>query len=411
MSRRYRDLLLAAITTTLLVAFGISVKAARAQEEITAQVPPADFSFGQHITFHLQATAPFDISAVNLFFRVQGETDTTVVPISVEPDRQIRVDYPYSLVRHYVPPFATITYWWALYDGDGVQWPIEERVVYYADNRYNWQSLPDQHQGISWEVYWVQGDVVFGQEALNTARKAIEEIYQELRIPVPGVIRLFIYPGERDLRSALNLAGYDWAGGQARPELGAILVGIPDTLTARIEMERLIPHELTHLMVYEAAGRVARRVPSWLNEGLATLNERAPDPERQALVEQALERDELLPLGSLCAPFPVDEQAARLAYAESASVVQYLREKYGSQIIRDLLAAYADGASCEAGVERVLGKSLNGLESAWRAYVTRQGQLSVVLDDSAVWLALWFLTALLTLPLVGIVRGGNRQAL
>jgi hypothetical protein len=172
-------------------------------------------------------------------------------------------------------------------------------------------------------------------------------------------------------------------------------------------MERLLPHELTHLMVYEATGRRLGQVPPWLNEGLASLNERRPDPNRQALVDEALAQGRLYTLEALCAPFPVDLSAAQLAYAQSASVVAYLRDKYGSQMIRDLLAAYADNASCDAGVNRVLGISLGDLESAWRARLTGQGPTERAFNSGAVWLALWLLTALLALPLVGVLRGAR----
>jgi hypothetical protein len=144
---------------------------------------------------------------------------------------------------------------------------------------------------------------------------------------------------------------------------------------------------------------------------LASSNELRPDPARQTLLEQKLAEKGLFPLEALCAPFPADEEAARLAYAQSASVGSYLRETYGSQVIRDLLATYADGASCEAGVLRVLDKRLSGLEVAWRANLTRQGQLGLALSDSALWLALWILTALLVIPLVGALRGkGGKEA-
>lgn len=397
-----------AVVAALCLSAIVSIRPAAAQTDVVIEVPPAEYSFGQHITFHLKATAPKLITEVNLFFRIQGQMGTTAVPISIEPGHRVNVDHPYSLVTHYVPPFATITYWWAIHDEAGAQHLSEEQVLYYADNRYHWRFIEDQRNGISWGVYWVQGDVVFGQTALNVAVQTLDEIYRELRPPELGVIRIFVYPGEHDLRSALSLAGYAWTGGLARPELGAILVGIPDTLVAASEMERLIPHELTHLLVYEASGRTLGRVPPWLNEGLASLYERRPDPDRDALVEQALAEDQLFPLEALCAPFPADPDAARLAYAQSASVVLYLREEYGSQVIRDLIAAYADNASCEAGVSRVLGKDLDGLESAWRARLTRKGEIFLALNDSAVWLSLWLLTALLAVPFLGGLRGADR---
>jgi hypothetical protein len=396
-----------ATIVALLTVATISISLAEAQTLIVTEVPAADYSFGQHITFHLRATAPTDITQVNLFLRIEGQSDTMAVPVVFEPSPQVQVDYPFSLVEHSVPPFANISYWWEIRDANGAQQRTEEKQLFYADNRYEWQPLVERRGGVSWEVYWVQGDVVFGQTAVNVAAKALDEIYRELRVPVPGAIRIFIYPSEQDLRSALSLGGYAWAGGQARPELGAILIGVPEGPAALSEMERLLPHELTHLMVYEATGRRLGLVPPWLNEGLASLNELRPDPNRQALVEEALAQNRLFSLETLCAPFPADQGAARLAYAQSASVVGFLREQHGGQVIRDLLATYAENASCEGGVNRVLGQSLGELESAWRAQLTGQGPTGQRSSSSAVWVALWLLTALLALPLVGVLRGAG----
>ncbi len=397
------------ISVALIILVTIAVNPAQAQTQIVAEVPAADYSFGQHITFHLRANAPAAIAQVNLLFEIQGQPGTIVVPVPFESAPEVRIDYAHSLVGLNIPPFATVTYWWEIRDETGGQQITAKDLLYYADNRYEWQNRRDEHKGITWEAFWVQGDVVFGQTALNVAIAALDEIFRELKAPVPGFMRIFVYPSEEDLQGALNLAGYDWAGGQARPELGAILVGIPDGPAALSEMERLIPHELTHLLVYQAMGQSSGRAPTWLDEGLAVLNERRPDPGRQALVEQAVSQDHLFPLQALCAPFPANEAAARLAYAQSASVVNYIREEYGSQAIRDLLAAYADDVSCEAGVSRVLRKSLDGLDAAWRARLTRQGQLVAALSDSAIWLALWLLTVLLALPLVGVWRSGRKK--
>ena len=319
------------------------------------------------------------------------------------------VSYAYSMAGKNVPPFALITYWWEVRLESGEAHRSEEQLLYYAENRYDWRVVGGKQNNMSWEVFWVQGDVAFGQAALNTAMKALDELSLELRTPPPGVIRVFIYPSEEDLRSALNLAGYDWAGGQARPELGVILAGIPDNPAAPGEMERLIPHELAHLLVFEATGQRLGQVPPWLDEGLATLSELRPDPSRQALVEQALAQDSLFPLEALCAPFPTDENAARLAYAQSASLVEYLREEKGSQVIRDLLVAYANNASCASGVNQVLDTSLEGIDAAWRAHLTRQGTLDVSPSNSALWIGLWLLTVLLVAPLAGVLRRRNSE--
>ena len=54
-----------------------------------------------------------------------------------------------------------------------------------------------------------------------------------------------------------------------------------------------------------------------------------------------------------------------LAYAQSASFVQFIQARYGNQSLRDLLAAYNDGADCASAVERVLPTTLDQLNQTW----------------------------------------------
>jgi hypothetical protein len=69
---------------------------------------------------------------------------------------------------------------------------------------------------------------------------------------------------------------------------------------------------------------------------------------------------------SLCASFPISEEDALLAYAQSASFTQYLLDIYGVGGIAKLLDAYQEGVSCEGGIQRVYQRPISQLESEWR---------------------------------------------
>ena len=201
------------------------------------------------------------------------------------------------------------------------------------------------------------------------------------------------------------MAGRSWAGGQARPELGVILVAIPDDNRALSRMERDIPHELTHLVLYSVAGAEGyRHVPAWLDEGLATASELRPDPTLEVILDQAQAEGRLLPLTAICPPFPTDQERALLAYAQSASMVRTVQERYGNAGIRDLLAAYADGAGCESGVERGLGITAHQLERTWRADLMGLSGWMAWLSDNAAPLLLWGIGLILALPMAAVFR-------
>jgi hypothetical protein len=162
-------------------------------------------------------------------------------------------------------------------------------------------------------------------------------------------------------------------------------------------MRRVIPHEITHLLVYQAAGGALGRVPSWLNEGLATLSEELPDPQAAVVLETALSQGGLMPLETLCGPFPLETDEARLSYAQSASVVHFIRDHYGRQGLARLITAYAEGASCRGGVERALGVSLEGLETQWRTSLQPRNKWLVFLEKAGPWIGLWGGSCLMTL--------------
>ena len=122
------------------------------------------------------------------------------------------------------------------------------------------------------------------------------------------------------------------------------------------------------------------------------------------MLEEAHTQGQLLSLEDLCAPFPPDPHVALLAYAQSGSVVQFIRDRYGAEGIRALLKAYANGASCTGGVQEALNVSLSGLETAWRASLEPQAPWRALVEQIGVWVGLWLLSLLVTVPMIGGLR-------
>ena len=321
------------------------------------------FSFGQQATFSIEVTAPAEVGEIYLYLHNEGEDRVTVVPLQFTADTAVQANLQRDLRQQPLPPFGLVTWWWEVRDDAGNSLTTPHQVFRYVDNRFDWQTASTGPV----HVHTVYNDPAYVQAALDISRASLGNIAQSLAVPLPEEVNVYLYPSQGDLRAALEMAGREWAGGQARPELGVVLVAIPydDEYTAR--MEQYIPHELTHLLVYLCTGAAGySHVPAWLDEGLATANETRPDPGMDAILEQARATGHLIPLPELCAPFPPDPQVALLSYAQSGSLVRYIRARYGSAGIRSLLAAYADGAGCEGGTVGGLGITLERLDLAWR---------------------------------------------
>ncbi len=391
------------IAISVLILGTLSASPAVAANGITVVENEAHHSFAQQVTFTLQATSDAEITQVYLFFRATGDKMARSVSVTIEPSREININQMHDLRRSPLPPFATITFWWQIEDTAGNSLTTEPQQFEYMDNRFRWKQL--SANGLT--IHWIEehGDPVFGQTALDIAQVSLEEINAELRAPTLEPVDVYIYDTQHNLKSAMVLTGREWVGGQAHPELSVILVAIPYQEGYTSYMMRYIPHEITHLLVYQTATPAGYRyVPEWLDEGLATANERLPTPEYAVAIEDARTQGQLLPLENLCVPFSPDPYTALLAYAQSASVVQFIREQYGAEEIRGLLAAYANGASCTGGVQKALNISLSGLETAWRASLEPQAPWRALVEQIGVWVGLWLLSLLVTVPMIGGLR-------
>lgn len=396
-----RLLCLAWLLALLLGALWAPVPA-RAGPAITVVASEYSYVFGEEVRFHLQAKADVPIESVVLSYRTLDGQDTRVVELSFEPAVTVDVEHVQQVSERYIRPFVEVSYWWTIGGAEGAQLTTDPQSFDYVDDRFPWQSLSEGGAAVHWyERDDRPAEVEVAAEALDVAVEAISRA--ALDIPVEALsktIDVYLYANPDDLRLALP-AGLPLGDDALTLRETNVIVVPYGPETAHIPaLQRIVPHEVTHALLHEATRSDYDRVPLWLAEGLATSVEHTfvPDPGAQALLDGALAQRELFRLETLCAAFPpADQDGRRLADAQSASVVAAIRDLYGRQALRDLIAAYADGATCEGGVQRVFGISLERLDLVWREYKAPQGRLSLFWEQNA---SLIVLVLLLSAPLL-----------
>jgi hypothetical protein len=123
------------------------------------------------------------------------------------------------------------------------------------------------------------------------------------------------------------------------------------------EFDRVLTHELTHAMLNSI---VPRRLPAWLNEGLAMYCEgRDGAASERRLASARL----FVPLAALQTSFArLNTAQAVIAYEESAYAARALIDRIGPSGLAQLLQDLAAGADVEPAVER-FGFSFAAFES------------------------------------------------
>ena len=338
--------------------------AAWAQAGLRVQAfPEPDYTFGKFIAFRVSASSDAGIRQATLFYRVKPTPDILSALATFTPGQVITGIVTLDLAQAPLTPFARVEYWWQVTDLTQAQVTTQPQTFHYVDNRFAWQSRGQDPV----TVYWYDGNAAFGQTALSTAITGLTQARLTVGGPEPEVVDIYIYADAGDAQEALLPSGHLWSEGRTDPGLNLAIVTVAPGVDADRELGREVPHEMMHLQLAQRLGASYAQLPNWLNEGLAEMNQAQADPELAAALTRARDARTLFPLANLCAPFPADPAQAQLAYAESESVVRYIRRHYPPASLAKLLDAYAQGAACEAGVAQGLNLSQADLEQAWRA--------------------------------------------
>ncbi|MDD5468262.1 MAG: peptidase MA family metallohydrolase [Anaerolineales bacterium] len=372
----------------------------RAAAQVTVTPLAVVYAFGEQITFVYSIQGDAVVQQAQLFFQAHEDENTISKTMLLYPGGV--ASYRLDLTESPLQPFTQLTYWVEASLAGGGRASSERAALLYEDNRYPWKT----HSSGSFQAHWYQGDVEFGQMALEVAEGGLENIQDFLPLPMIEQVDIYIYSSAAELRDTLQKAGQSWVGAHADPELEVMLISLMDGPEQRLEMERQIPHELMHILLYHRLGEGYDRLPAWLNEGLASMAELYPNPDYQVLLENARQKGEILSITSLCAHFPRTASEAFLAYAQADSFTRYLHTRYGARGMQALVGAYADGQDCEGGMQAALHTSLEAAELAWRREALGEVIFGSVFQALLPWalLLLLILAAPLGITLVAMTR-------
>ena len=138
------------------------------------------------------------------------------------------------------------------------------------------------------------------------------------------------------------------------------------------ELQRVLKHELTHSFVNSLA---AGRCPTWLNEGLAQAMEPRSSSQYAPQLAQLFQQKKEIPLGILEHSFTrFSALQAEVAYAESLSAVDYLRDRYGLGEIVRMMRNIGSGEPVEEALKRSTGQDYDGFQQRIGEYLQASGK-------------------------------------
>ncbi|MFQ5847462.1 MAG: tetratricopeptide repeat protein [Candidatus Methylomirabilales bacterium] len=202
-----------------------------------------------------------------------------------------------------------------------------------------------------------------GREILHVLERAYEEVGYNLNHYPRHAVEVIIYSDE-DFQALTELPV--WVGGAFDERGGRIRIPIRGIRQAA-DLTALLYHEYTHVVIRDIT---AGRVPAWLNEGLALIEQRTPMDGAVDSVRQLAAQGKLPSLRTLNGTFVgLTGPEASVAYAVSYAATRYLIERWSLWDAQRLLHQLGEGVPFEKALEETTRLTLAEFEQEWTASV------------------------------------------
>ncbi|HUF06267.1 MAG TPA: peptidase MA family metallohydrolase [Candidatus Binatia bacterium] len=318
----------------------------------------ADATYGREIRFEVELAggAP---DRLELLLRTPGSEASFVVPVDASGES---ATYVWNTAVDYVTPNTNVSYRWRATDGDEVILS-DEATIRYEDDRpgLDWRRAQLGEATVHWYGDAEAQALRFGELTAVGVERAEALLGTELAGPVD----VFVYDAEDEFFGALGPGAREWTGAAAYSEIRTIFMWLRGGDAAYLETAMV--HEVTHIVFYDATDNPFHEPARWLNEGIATWSEGGDVADERSIVELEASGSGLFAFEAITAQFPIGERGGRLSYAQGATMVDMIVDRYGEEAIARIAAAYRDGASDDEALEAGTGVAAADLYAEYYA--------------------------------------------
>ena len=200
---------------------------------------------------------------------------------------------------------------------------------------------------------------------LEVSVQSVERMSDVLDVSDVGPINIMAYNNYRHMVGALPPRSQAVreglkTEGQAFSDFRVLLV-----LAFGEDFLGVTSHEVTHIIVDDAASTASSIVPAWLNEGLAEFGNVAPTDTYERALLYGIYTRRIKPLWHL-QRFDGEPDDIMIAYGQGKSVVDYLIDLYGTDAMARLMKELRNELSIDRALMKVYGFDQAGLDSDWR---------------------------------------------
>ncbi len=240
-------------------------------------------------------------------------------------------------------------------------------LIVFADNQ-GWQILKSTH----FLVFYKDAS----ENTLNQLTQKAEDCYNSITEDLgfnrfnfwtwDNRAKIYLFNNQEEYKKETQAA--DWSAGEAKVASKTIMTFV----TAPGFLNNVLAHEMAHIIFNEMVGFDNPAVPLWLQEGVATYQERDISSVKADLAGK-LRQGNFLGLDDLSrteVSGSKDKERVGLFYAESYSLVKYLISEFGKDRFVFFCQNLRDNKNLAAALAKTYSfAGMADFESAWKAYI------------------------------------------
>lgn len=231
-----------------------------------------------------------------------------------------------------------------------------------------WQTEKSQH----FIIYYQEDTTGFVKELINQAENYYNSIVDEL-----GFRRFDFWSWDNRAKIYLYKNNSSYIKDSRRAAWSGAMVSVKTrTIKTYIGQnnffDSILPHEMTHIIFREFIGD-RNDLPLWLDEGIASSQEKTSLANRLGIAKNIINQNAYLKLDNL---FEIRDFALIVPYtfySESASIIIFLMEEYGSEKFLDFCRKLRDAGPWK---QALLGTyhffNFEEMERAWKSYILKR---------------------------------------
>ncbi|HGE70831.1 TPA: hypothetical protein ENX78_08360 [Candidatus Poribacteria bacterium] len=229
-------------------------------------------------------------------------------------------------------------------------------------------ACADEWSALESENFFVRyiHDIKSAEEIQKIAEDFLPKVTANIGCPIDRKIDIWFCETRKEFNRAVNAPIQDWAIGCAYP-LQARIIILDPTLSEyrRLDLKRIVEHEITHVVFGLCIGENIVNVPKWFIEGIAMFESDDWGYGNYWTILTGTIGNSIIPLSNISENFPIREYQVRLAYSQSFSIISFVSKRYGDDAIRVCIRELAKGKSFDEALAIATGANIDWIESIW----------------------------------------------